>query len=110
MTRQNLLISFSSSTDEFVQFLSSLISLFTPANFFLALKNPESVATIDPIFPYHRPPLSKTYLTGVDYNEVVCADGTSFPGDLIIIGVGIRVNSELTEAAGLEIENGRIAF
>ncbi|MFY0687653.1 MAG: NAD(P)/FAD-dependent oxidoreductase [Cyclobacteriaceae bacterium] len=38
--------------------------------------------------------------------EVICADGTVFPADLIVIGVGIKVNTHLAEQIGLEIENG----
>ncbi|MFK8165177.1 MAG: NAD(P)/FAD-dependent oxidoreductase [Lewinella sp.] len=39
-------------------------------------------------------------------NLVRCSDGSVYPADLIIIGVGIRVNTELAEAAGLETRNG----
>ncbi|WP_157208978.1 NAD(P)/FAD-dependent oxidoreductase [Mariniflexile maritimum] len=39
-------------------------------------------------------------------NTVVCADGTQYEADIIIVGVGIRVNSELAKEAGLVIENG----
>ncbi|MEY8247456.1 MAG: FAD-dependent oxidoreductase [Bermanella sp.] len=38
--------------------------------------------------------------------RVVCADGSQFDADLVVIGVGIVPNIELAEAAGLEIENG----
>ncbi|WP_041522662.1 NAD(P)/FAD-dependent oxidoreductase [Gilvimarinus agarilyticus] len=38
--------------------------------------------------------------------EVVCSDGTLYPADVIVIGVGIRVNQELAQEAGLEIDNG----
>lgn len=44
--------------------------------------------------------------TSNDYNEVVCSDGTCYVADMIVLGVGIRVNTELAAAAGLEIENG----
>ncbi|NRB53828.1 MAG: oxidoreductase [Saprospiraceae bacterium] len=44
--------------------------------------------------------------TTADYSQVECADGTIFDTDLIILGVGIIVNTELAEAAGLDIENG----
>jgi 3-phenylpropionate/trans-cinnamate dioxygenase ferredoxin reductase component len=37
---------------------------------------------------------------------VVCADGSRFPADLIIIGVGVTPNVELAEACGLAIDNG----
>ena len=39
-------------------------------------------------------------------NDVVCDDGTVFPADVIIIGVGIHVNTELAKKAELVIENG----
>lgn len=38
--------------------------------------------------------------------RVRCADGRSFPADMVIIGIGVRPNSELAEAAGLEVDNG----
>lgn len=41
-----------------------------------------------------------------DCNIVVCDDGSKFEADVIVVGVGIRVNTELAEAAGLVIENG----
>lgn len=41
-----------------------------------------------------------------DENEVVCADGSRFTAEMIILGVGIHVNKELAETAGLTIENG----
>jgi len=39
-------------------------------------------------------------------NEVTCADGSSYIADMIVVGVGIQVNSALAEAAGLAIDNG----
>ena len=41
-----------------------------------------------------------------EYNEVVCLDGSRYVADVIVLGIGIHVNRELAEAAGLEIENG----
>ncbi|EON90851.1 ferredoxin reductase [Marinobacter lipolyticus SM19] len=38
--------------------------------------------------------------------RVVCADGTSYPADMVIVGIGVTPNSELAEAAGLETNNG----
>jgi len=45
---------------------------------------------------------------GVDNSveRVVCADGTHFDADLVVIGVGIVPNVELAQAAGLEVDNG----
>ncbi|SHM52622.1 NAD(P)/FAD-dependent oxidoreductase [Flavobacterium saccharophilum] len=39
-------------------------------------------------------------------NFVFCSDGSSFIADCIVVGVGIRVNIELAQDAGLEIDNG----
>ncbi|QVY66062.1 NAD(P)/FAD-dependent oxidoreductase [Polaribacter sp. Q13] len=39
-------------------------------------------------------------------NTVFCDDNTSFKADIIIVGVGIRVNTELAKNADLEIEQG----
>lgn len=42
-----------------------------------------------------------------DGTEVIaCSDGSTFEADFIIIGVGIRVNTELAEDAGLKTDNG----
>jgi 3-phenylpropionate/trans-cinnamate dioxygenase ferredoxin reductase subunit len=38
--------------------------------------------------------------------EVICSDGARFPADLIVVGVGIHVNTELAAGAGLEVSNG----
>jgi len=40
------------------------------------------------------------------HNIIQCDDGSSYIADMIIVGVGIRVNQELAQEAGLEIENG----
>lgn len=37
---------------------------------------------------------------------VRCADGTDFPADLIIVGIGLEPNVELAQAAGLDVDNG----
>lgn len=39
-------------------------------------------------------------------NHLHCDDGTEYQAELIILGVGIRVNSELAAAAGINIDNG----
>lgn len=39
-------------------------------------------------------------------DSVACANGQSFPADVVIIGVGVQPNVELAETAGLECENG----
>lgn len=41
-----------------------------------------------------------------DNQLVLCDDGTSIETDMIIVGVGIKVNAELAEQAGLKIDNG----
>ncbi len=38
--------------------------------------------------------------------EVICSDSSVYPSDIVIVGVGVRVNTELAEEAGLVIENG----
>jgi len=56
-----------------------------------------------------------TILTGVGVHalegdpwvdRVVLSDGTRLPVDLLIVGIGLVPNTELAEAAGLEISNG----
>ena len=37
---------------------------------------------------------------------IVCSDNSSFESDIVLIGVGIQVNTELAASAGLEINNG----
>jgi len=39
-------------------------------------------------------------------NLVTCEDGSVYPADMIIVGVGIQVNQELAADAGLEVKNG----
>ncbi len=41
-----------------------------------------------------------------DYDCVYCADGTRFEADMIVLGVGVRVNDELALAADLTTEDG----
>ncbi|WP_372778986.1 NAD(P)/FAD-dependent oxidoreductase [Litorivivens sp.] len=38
--------------------------------------------------------------------KVVLADGTKLDADVIIVGIGLIPNTELAEAAGLEVDNG----
>ena len=38
--------------------------------------------------------------------RVVCADGSTYEADLLVVGVGAVPNSELAAEAGLECENG----
>nr|WP_010925641.1 FAD-dependent oxidoreductase [Microscilla sp. PRE1]AAK62849.1 MS127, putative ferredoxin reductase [Microscilla sp. PRE1] len=40
------------------------------------------------------------------FNTITCSDGTQYDADVIVMGVGIRVNLELAEDAGLNISNG----
>jgi 3-phenylpropionate/trans-cinnamate dioxygenase ferredoxin reductase subunit len=43
----------------------------------------------------------------VDKSHFVhCDDGSNYPADVIIIGVGVRVNQELAEQAGLSVDKG----
>ncbi|WP_422080409.1 NAD(P)/FAD-dependent oxidoreductase [Ulvibacterium sp.] len=48
----------------------------------------------------------KAIETQKKYYEVLCTDGSRYKADIILIGCGIRVNKELAEEAGLDIENG----
>lgn len=38
--------------------------------------------------------------------RVRCADGRSFPADIVVIGIGAAPNDDLARAAGLAVENG----
>ena len=38
--------------------------------------------------------------------RVNCADGQAFEADLVLVGVGVRPNTALAEAAGLEVDDG----
>lgn len=39
-------------------------------------------------------------------DRVLCTDGSLYPADLIIVGIGVRPNVELAEQAGLKTANG----
>ncbi|MCL1065650.1 FAD-dependent oxidoreductase [Shewanella olleyana] len=41
-----------------------------------------------------------------DKHIVVCGDGTQYPADFIIVGVGVRRNTQLAIAAGVDVEQG----
>ncbi len=41
-------------------------------------------------------------------NSVTLDDGTELPAELVIVGVGVRPDTRLAEAAGLEVDNGVI--
>jgi len=44
--------------------------------------------------------------TYVGYDSVICADGTQYHADMIVVGVGVTVNTSIAEKAGLQINNG----
>ncbi|MBB4080724.1 3-phenylpropionate/trans-cinnamate dioxygenase ferredoxin reductase subunit [Lewinella aquimaris] len=46
------------------------------------------------------------FQTNATHTIVRCADGDELVADVIVIGVGIRVNVELAQRAGLEVSNG----
>lgn len=47
------------------------------------------------------------HLEGGDTVEtVVLADGSRLPADIVIVGIGLIPNTELAEAAGLDVDNG----
>ncbi|MCL4115879.1 UNVERIFIED_CONTAM: hypothetical protein GTU68_014915 [Idotea baltica] len=48
----------------------------------------------------------KSVLKTDNYNLITCSDGRQYRADLIIVGAGVIVNTELAKDAGLEIENG----
>ncbi|WP_420569607.1 NAD(P)/FAD-dependent oxidoreductase [Thalassovita sp.] len=39
-------------------------------------------------------------------NAVTCKDGSSYPAQLVVVGIGVIPNSELAEAAGITCDNG----
>lgn len=46
-------------------------------------------------------------ISGTDRAEaVVCADGSRYQADIVIVGIGVVANVELGEAAGLKVDNG----
>jgi 3-phenylpropionate/trans-cinnamate dioxygenase ferredoxin reductase subunit len=48
-------------------------------------------------------------VSGGRADGVELADGTRIPADVVIVGVGITPNSQLAEAAGLQVRNGIVA-
>ena len=54
--------------------------------------------------------LTEKNVVSIEYNgesnTVICSDETRYEADMVIVGVGIHVNKELAEKAGLTIENG----
>ncbi|WP_129775303.1 NAD(P)/FAD-dependent oxidoreductase [Peristeroidobacter soli] len=52
-------------------------------------------------------------VTGLDFNEagdavtaVHCTGGVVIPADFVVVGIGLLPNTELAQAAGLEVDNG----
>lgn len=45
---------------------------------------------------------------GGDVAEVLLADGTRLPADLVLVGIGVLPNVELAESAGLDVDDGII--
>lgn len=43
---------------------------------------------------------------GASITQVECADGTAYPADIAVVGIGVIPNVELAEVAGLEVDNG----
>ena len=46
--------------------------------------------------------------TGADEDVVVLGDGTRVPADVVVLSVGVRPDTEVFEAAGIECERGAI--
>lgn len=38
--------------------------------------------------------------------EVTCSDGSTYPADLVIVGIGVIPNTEMAVVAGLDVDNG----
>ncbi len=54
-----------------------------------------------------RTDMSVVSITGDTHCEkVICADGSVFPADLVVVGVGVLPNVELAEDAGITVNNG----
>lgn len=52
-------------------------------------------------------------VTGLDFNEagdavtaVHCTGGVVIPADLVVVGIGLLPNTEVAQAAGLDVDNG----
>ena len=45
-------------------------------------------------------------VTDISNASVACADGSTFPADIVVAGVGATPNVELAQAAGLTVANG----
>jgi len=43
-----------------------------------------------------------------DVSKVICADGSAYDADLVVVGVGVIPNCEIAEEAGLTVENGLV--
>jgi 3-phenylpropionate/trans-cinnamate dioxygenase ferredoxin reductase subunit len=43
---------------------------------------------------------------GKRVSEIALADGTVYPADLVVVGIGVIPNTELAESAGLAVANG----
>jgi 3-phenylpropionate/trans-cinnamate dioxygenase ferredoxin reductase subunit len=48
----------------------------------------------------------KASASGDAAGKAECADGSSFPADAVLIGIGLVPNTELAESAGLEVDDG----
>jgi 3-phenylpropionate/trans-cinnamate dioxygenase ferredoxin reductase subunit len=48
----------------------------------------------------------ESFRGGTAAQEVVLTDGTSVPGDLFVVGVGVNPRTELAEGTGLTLDNG----
>ena len=45
-------------------------------------------------------------VTGIEPGRVLCADGLTVAADVVIAGIGILRNTEIAQAAGVEVDNG----
>lgn len=47
-----------------------------------------------------------TSFDGKDHLEVVCTNGGDFEADMVVVGAGLQLNTELAAAAGLAVDRG----
>lgn len=46
------------------------------------------------------------FIGATQVEGVLCTDGKTIPADLVIVGIGVQPNSELVQAAGIDVDNG----
>lgn len=46
------------------------------------------------------------FIGATQVEGILCTDGKTIPADLVIVGIGVQPNSELVQAAGIDVDNG----